>query len=312
MFIFVACGNGGLEGTWQKFNTTSKGEEVVITKNEITVDDIVHSYKISEDKKHLVLGQGLKSVSYELLKSKLTIDGETYYRKDSEEYKEQEKKMNDNLKKQKAEEKKLEESEKEWKNKVSETKSNYEKALSEAEKRMSDELLKKLEGNWVSEKDNSKDKSTDYKKINYSFDNKGKVDYSYYSKNGYGDSINETTDKGSGMLKFKYSGDLYIDTEAYGSGLDSSIEKTKESEKKLTQIEDKTKELDKLTLDNYLEELKKKREGNTYTSDYLEVSITENIGNFDENKLVLNFPEADSSVLQIRTGWGDFIDFRKI
>lgn len=90
MLIFVACGKGGLEGTWQKFNTSSKGEEVVITKNEITVDDAVHSYKISEDKKHIVLGQELDSVSYELLKNKLTIDGETYYRKDSEEYKEQE------------------------------------------------------------------------------------------------------------------------------------------------------------------------------------------------------------------------------
>ena len=95
MFVLVGCSSKSLKGEWEKITESGKGEKVTITDNEITVDNQVLSYKISEDKKHLVLSQGSDetSVSYKLDGNKLTIDDEVYYRVGSKEYKEQEKKI---------------------------------------------------------------------------------------------------------------------------------------------------------------------------------------------------------------------------
>ena len=56
--------------------------------------------------------------------------------------------------------------------KVESAKNTYNKALESANKRMKEELLSKINGNWVNVVDNSKNDSTDYKKTEYSFDRK--------------------------------------------------------------------------------------------------------------------------------------------
>lgn len=314
LFVIVGCGTNKLEGSWQEFNTSSLGEEVVFTKNEVTVENNVLSYKVSEDKKHLILGSGglENSASYELSGNKLTIDDNVYYRKDSKEYKEQEEKMNKEAKKKEEQEQKEEKEKKEWTKEVDNAKTAYNKALESANKRMKEELLSKINGNWVNVVDNSKNDSTDYKKIEYSFNKEGKVTYNHQTKNGYGSSITETKKDGSGMVQLSYEGDLYLDLSdnMYSSDLSGLDEKNDESEKKVSSIADKAKKLEKLTLDDYLEELKKKREGNTYTNDYLSIKVADNVGDFSDTSLTLNFPESDTSILQIK-GFMSFVDFKK-
>ncbi|EOH96853.1 hypothetical protein UAY_02584 [Enterococcus moraviensis ATCC BAA-383] len=314
LFVIVGCGTNKLEGSWQEFNTSSLGEEVVFTKNEVTVENNVLSYKVSEDKKHLILGSGglENSVSYELSGNKLTIDNNVYYRKDSKEYKEQEEKMNKEAKKKEEKEQKEEKEKKEWTKKVDNAKTAYNKALESANKRMKEELLAKINGNWVNVIDNSKNDSTDYKKTEYSFDKEGKVTYNHQTKYGYASNVTETKEDGSGMIQFKYEGDLYLDLSdnMYSSDLSGLDEQSDDSEKKLSSITDKVKKIEKLTLDDYLEELKKKREGNTYTNDYLSIKVVDNVGDFSDTTLTLNFPESDPSILQIK-GFMSFVDFKK-
>lgn len=97
MFVAVilgGCSSKNLEGEWEEITSYGKGDKFVITKSEITVENQVLKYKISEDKKHLILskGQNEKSITYQLDKNKLMMDDDIYYRVGSKEYKEQEKK----------------------------------------------------------------------------------------------------------------------------------------------------------------------------------------------------------------------------
>lgn len=95
LMILGGCSSKSIQGEWEEIDKYGKGDKLVITETEISVNNEVLNYKISEDKKHIVISQGQNSdsASYELDGDKLTVDGDVYYRIGSKEHEEQEKKI---------------------------------------------------------------------------------------------------------------------------------------------------------------------------------------------------------------------------
>ncbi len=314
--ITLVMGHNSLVGTWKEVTGSGK---IIITKDTVDFDSTSYSYKLSDDKKHIILtngGDSASTIPFTLKDDVLTFEGTKYYRKGSSAYKSA---SSSSARSSSVAEKQYESSSKKAaKAEAAQTKliNKYKRAYREAQDRLTNDIAKKLNGNWQYTKTDRLDfmDASDILTKNISFDQtKLTLSYKKISERKYDkeDAINKNTSEtkeGKASFKLTQVPAKYVNISSYGTDSELSSELSEASSKEVAAA---IKELKDVTLDNYFDKMHDLYGG--YSDDdekHFTLSLSDTTGDLHSSgsDLYVNFPKSDSKITQISLDSSSFSD----